>query len=185
MKKIFNLLIVLGVVLSLGACEFFDNLDKMPDPEVKYASTFPVSGEWYVRYDHSTYGEDPFGAGFVKVYITNTAADDGKQVWLSDYPGDPDDYTFWQYKVKIPVDVKNLSFGSQDTVINVADGYPIQVLIRNGKIIKDASKQPSGVMTDSIYFEVWFEDLAGSTGIQSDTLFVGGFRRTGFLEDEH
>ncbi len=64
------------------------------------------------------------------------------------------------------------------------DGYDIKVLVRNGKVIKDVSLRPSGTIADSIYFELWFEDLEGETGIAGDTLIVSGYRRTGFLEDE-
>ena len=46
------------------------------------------------------------------------------------------------------------------------------------------SARPSGAVADSIYFELWFEDLEFATGITSDTLLVSGYRRTGFLEDE-
>lgn len=52
-------------------------------------------------------------------------------------------------------------------------------------IFKDAKTDlPSGAKSDSIYFEIFFEDLEGATGIPSDRLIVSGYRRTGFLEDE-
>ena len=56
---------------------------------------------------------------------------------------------------------------------------------RNGRIFEDAITTAAGVVTDSIYFEIWFEDLEDATGFTSDTLFVSGYRRTGFTEDEH
>ncbi len=34
-------------------------------------------------------------------------------------------------------------------------------------------------------FNTNFEDLEDATGIASDKLIVSGFRKTGFLEDEH
>ena len=83
------------------------------------------------------------------------------------------------------MDIPSRSFGSADTLISYVDGYDIKVLVRNGRIIQDAVTTAAGVVTDSIYFEIWFEDLDGATGIVSDTLFVSGYRRTGFLEDEH
>jgi hypothetical protein len=185
MNKILGLFISVLFAVSMNSCQFFEDIDKIPEPEVKYASTYPVSGEYYVMYNHADYGEDPFGAGFTKVFITNTAADDGKEIWIGDYAASPDDYGFWQYKVKVPVNVTDLTFGNADAVVNNADGYPIQIKIMNGKIIKDASLLDSGVKSDSIYFEIWFEDLEDATGIADDKLLVSGFRRTGFIEDEH
>lgn len=148
------------------------------DVDIWDSSTKEFAGDWYVRYDHATYGEDPFGAGFNGLTTYNTAADDGKEIWLSD------DGHFWDYKVRIPVNQSDISFGSADKVMSIVDGYEIEVIIKNGKIIKEAALLPSGVMADSIYFEVWFEDLEGATGIANDVLYVGGYRKTGFSEDE-
>jgi hypothetical protein len=50
--------------------------------------------------------------------------------------------------------------------------------------MEKVSVRPSGAIADSIYFELWFEDLEDATGLASDTLIVSGYRRTGFLEDE-
>lgn len=160
---------ILGIAF-LSSCEFFHDVNKQDEPEIEYSSTFPISGEWYVQFDHETLGEDPNGAGLVPLFTYNTAADDGRNIWLSD------DGNFWDFKVKIECDVKSLSFGTADSVANVS--YDVNVLLQNGKIIKNASLQPSGVYMDSIYFEVAFGDEDGK-------FLVSGFRRSGFLEDEH
>lgn len=173
------------MLLGFVGCEALDDIDAYPDPVIETSSTYPVSGEYYVLYNHAEYGEDPFGAGFTKVFISNTAANDGKEIWIGDYAASADDYGFWQYKVKVPVNVTDLTFGNTEAVVNNAAGYPIQIKIMNGKIFKEASLMNSGVKADSIYFEVWFEDLEGATGIADDKLLVSGYRRTGFLEDEH
>ncbi len=146
--------------------------------EIWESSTGELDGNWYVSYDHSVYGKDPFGVGVTPVYTYNTAADNGQEIWLTD------EDNFWSYKVRIPADPENLTFGSTDAVTNAVDGYPIQVRVTNGKVIKDAVTMPSGVTADSIYFEIWFEDLEDATGIANDTLYVSGFRKTGFEEDE-
>lgn len=83
------------------------------------------------------------------------------------------------------MDLSSKTFGSTDTLVSYIEDYDIKVLVRNGRIIEDAVTTASGVVADSIYFEVWFEDLEGATGIADDKLFVSGYRRTGFLEDEH
>lgn len=171
MKKYILFITLLALIVS--AC------DLKEDYEVERSKVVDAAGQWFVMYNHPTYGEDPFGAGFTSLKTFNTAADDGKEIWLTD------EGNFWDFKVKIPVNLENMTFGSENEVTNAVDGYDIKVIIKNGKIIKNASVQPSGATTDSIYFEVWFEDLEGSTEIANDKLLVSGFRRTGFLEDEH
>ncbi|MCY1718932.1 hypothetical protein OU798_01175 [Prolixibacteraceae bacterium Z1-6] len=174
MKRYIYHILVIALVLLVTSC------DEKEDWEQINSSTMEVSGEYWVKYDHHVYGEDAFGVGYTKIIISNTAADNGTEIWLSD------EGNFWDYKVKIPTNVEDLTFGSDQVVTNIVDGYDIQVRVSNGKIIPDAvSNLASGVTADSIYFEVWFEDLEGSTGIENDTLFVSGFRKTGFLEDEH
>lgn len=149
------------------------------DPEVWDSKVLDLSGDWFVRYDHEEYGEDPFGKGFKPLMTFNTAKDDGTEIWITD------DGSFWDYKVKVNVNASNLTFGSDQALVNSVDGYEIGVKIMNGKIIKNAVTQPSGYVSDSIYFEIWFEDLEDQTGIANDKLLVGGFKRSGFTEDLH
>jgi hypothetical protein len=156
----------------------------MEEVDVWDSSVKDISGEWFVRYDHHVLGENYLGAGFTPLMTFNTADDNGTEIWITD------EGKYWNYKVKITVDPKTLTFGSDEEVINTASDskgnlYDIKLKIRNGKIIKDAVTQPSGYVSDSIYFEVWFEDLEDETEIVNDTLFVGGFRKSGFLEDMH
>lgn len=183
MKKYILSIIVLSVFI-FSSCEFLDDLDKIPDPEVEYSSTYPVSGEYYAEFAYEAYG-DLFEAGFVNINIYNTAADDGQEVWIYD------NGNYWDFKVKAKVNMDDLTFGSTDTLID--EQYGIKVVVRNGKIMQESSLQPSGVMSDSIYFEVWLEDIGpyinGAVGsniiADDDYLICSGFRRTGYLEDEH
>ena len=67
--------------------------------------------------------------------------------------------------------------GLQTGLQNLA--YDITVNIANGKILPGAATSSGGNVTDSIYFQIEFSDDPG-------TLYdVAGYRRTGFLEDEH
>lgn len=167
-----NILLLFIAMLFISAC------DRKEDYKQINSSTLEASGEYYVRYDHESFGEDPFGTGFTKILISNTAADNGVEVWLTD------EGHFWDYKVKIPVNLETMTFGSENIVMNEVDGYDIDVIVKNGKIIKDVVKLPSGVNADSIYFEIWFDDLEDATGIANDKLLVGGHRKSGYLEDE-
>lgn len=157
----------------------FAACDKKDDFENENSKTVDVAGDWFVQHNHHVYGSDPFGFGITNALTFNTSSDISDSIWLSD------EGHAWDYKVKVPCDVAKLTFGGADTAINSVSGYPIKVVVRNGKILKAASLQPSGTMADSIYYEIWFEDLDAETGIDHDTLIVSGFRRTGFVEDEH
>ncbi|HET6558170.1 MAG TPA: lipid-binding protein [Prolixibacteraceae bacterium] len=168
-----NLMIIALFAMVISSC------DLKEDYEVEKSKVVEAAGQWYVMYNHETFGEDPFGAGFTALKTFNTSDDNGQEIWLTD------EGNFWDYKVKIPVNLEAMTFGREDTVINEVADYNIKVIVRNGKIIKNASVQPSGATTDSIYFEIWFEDLEAATEIANDKLLVSGFRRTGFLEDEH
>lgn len=172
MNKIVFYTILTFFAVGLYSCDLKEEFENEESKVVL------MSGEWYVHYDHNVYGPDPFSVGYSQLLTFNTSADDGSQIWIDDQEN------FWAYKVKTLVDYPNLTFGETDTLINAVDGYDIKVLVRNGKIIEKASLRPSGTMADSIYFELWFEDLEDATAIASDTLFVSGFRRTGYLEDE-
>ncbi len=137
------------------------------EAEVWDSSAVDFAGEWWA--EHS---DDGHGYGMGEIMTFNTAADNGKEIWLTD------DATFWDYKVKCPIDQKNLTFSGKD-LINAVDGYDIKITITDGKILKKAARSKSGVVVDSIYYKIEFEDEPG-------TVFeVKGLRKTGFSEDAY
>lgn len=163
MKKAFIYLFVVGFLFTIGSCD--DDLD------IYNSSTNELDGNWYVQYYHADLGYP----AYTPLYTYNTAADNGQEIWITD------EANYWDYKVKIAANPKSLMFGSSSEVTSIIDGYEIGVIVNNGKIVKNAVKLPSGVMADSIYFEIWFEDGGVPT---SDVIVAGGFRKTGFEEDE-
>lgn len=174
MKRFIYYILAITAVMLVSSCDEKEDWDQIN------SSVMEVSGEYWVHYDHDEYGADPFGVGYTKIIISNTSADNGTEIWLSD------EGNFWDYKVKIPTNIENLTFGEDQEIISIVEDYDIAVKVTNGKIIHDAvTNLASGVTADSIYFEIWFEDLEDATGIADDKLIVSGFRKTGFLEDEH
>ena len=170
MKKIFVYTLVLGFLLSFSACQ--EEFEPGGTPVQEMAGTYTV------LYNHDSYGTDPFGAGYSQVYLYNTSSESTTEMWLSDLGN------FWEYKVKLPINLANLTFGSSDTLINAIEGYDIKVIVENGIIIPGAATPPSETPVDSIYFDIWFDDLGDATGIEGDRLRVSGFRYTGWPEDE-
>lgn len=168
MKKIIYSILSLTLMVSLFSCT--------EEAEVWDSSTKDFAGNWSVVYDHSSYGSDPWGQGHLPLRTFNTASDNGTEIWV-------EDADFWGFQVRIPVNADGVTFGSADTVYSIVEDYEIKVIVNNGRIVQDAVKLPSGVMADSIYLEVWLEDLYEDTGSTTDTLLVSGFRVSGFPED--
>jgi hypothetical protein len=160
MKKAYIYTIMFVFLAIFNACQ--------EDPEIWNSSTTNFDGNWYVMY--SIDGEPE--SDYTTLYTYNTAANDGSEIWLTD------EADFWDYKVAVPVNQENLTFGSSSALTSIVDGYTIEVTVNNGKIIKDAAELHSGAIVDSIYFEVEFGDKPGVI------YQAAGFRKTGFEDDE-
>ena len=169
------------VVIGLSSCKKLHEMNQQDEPEMKYSSTYPLSGEWWVTYYDDAALTNDIGGGYYPLYTYNTAANDGKEIWIWDMN------TFWAYRVKCPVNMTNKTFAGSQLVSTAiypttpAPGtlYDIWVNVTNGKVIEKGGKSTSGVVVDSIYVELEFEDDPGTI------YYAAGHRRTGFLEDEH
>lgn len=163
----------------ITVCLTFIFISCQEDIDPGAAANNDLSGEWFVHYDHNQLGSDPFDAGYTRLITSTTASQSATELIVYD------EGNFWDYRVKAIMDVSAKSFGGSDTLVSFIEDYDIKVLIRNGVILENSITTAAGVLTDSIYFEIWFEDLGDATGIVNDTLVVSGYRRTGFAEDEH
>jgi len=169
MKRIINTFIVVILVLGFYSCETMD------EPKMEYAPTYPISGEWFVKFEAETspgVWADVYNLGYVKILTYNTAYNTADTVWIDDLGNT------WSFKVKCPINVKEKTFGMKDSVLNSDPTYPIKVIITDGLVLVGKGKSISGVTTDSIYFKVGFEDDPGTV------YRISGHRRTGFIEDE-
>lgn len=167
-------------MMGFYSCRKLHDWNQPKGSEVEYSAIWPLAGEWYVLYqfdDGAGNIGDWYGVGYTTLYTYNTAAEETNKMWISD------DGNFWAYTVKANCNVEGRSFGSDDSLTSTADWggspYDIKVLIRNGKVIEGGGHSTSGVVCDSIYFEVEYEDDPGTI------YYCAGTRRTGFLEDEH
>lgn len=170
MKKV-KYLIFLMLAVGFFSCETMD------DPEMEYASTYPVSGEWYVRFEvqdptDNSWADVPGYGSYNKILTYNTASNSSDTIWIDDLNH------IWSFKIKCPIQLSARTFSTPDSVLNSDPDYPINVLIKNGSVHVGKGKSISGVTTDSIYFEIGFTDDPGTQ------YRLSGFRRTGFLEDE-
>lgn len=155
-------------ILILFACITFGfmSCDLGNDPTVGGTATQAVAGEWWVTF--SLGGEDL--TGYTLTTTSNTAANSTNEFLVTDNANQ------WDYKVKCPLNLDAKSFGGAD-LQNLS--YDIKVAITDGKILPGAATSSGGNVTDSIYFKIEFSDDPGTV------YEVAGYRRTGFLEDEH
>ena len=160
-----NILIISFFALIISSC------DLKEDYVVEKSKVVEAAGQWWVNYIDSTGVE----SGYILLKTFNTSADDGTELWITDEGG------FWDYKVKVPININELTF-SKTGLTNTS--YDSSVDILNGKVFLNGGKSTSGVVTDSISFDIIFSD-GGPDGDIPELYKVSGHRRTGFLEDEH
>lgn len=153
--------------------------------EIKQEGT-PVqdmAGEWFVQI---YLNDEIYDDSYYKISTYNTASFDADKMWV-------DAYSAWPFYAKATVDYSSLSFKESEPVVD--DYYKINypaygfaadtITITGGSIIKNASTPPSKTTTDSINIEfisTVFEELDIAAG---DRYSLRGYRRTGFIEDEH
>jgi len=158
MKK-YLIYITFLFVVAFSSCDIKEEYEQIN------SGVMEASGEWWIKFSKTGYE-----TGYLKVITFNTAADDGKEIWISDQGNWKD------IKFKCPVDVLSLTFaGTNLTNISATN----KVSIKNGKIAKNGGQSTSGVITDAISCEIGFSDEPGVV------YKAVGTRKTGFLEDEH
>jgi len=170
MKKtniIFTILIVL-LVVTVESCR--------KDPKVGGTAVQNLSGEWWVKIDN---GNDPtgdFGPDYYNFSTYNTASNTPDSMWVDD---DNNAKSFWDVKGKVHTNVANRTFSAAN--IDNQD-YTSTFTITNGKIIpKGAHASGTKDVVDSIYFEITFSD----DPVPGTLHKVGGYKRTGFAQDDH
>jgi hypothetical protein len=157
-----NKLLILFAFLAVGlmSCDLGD------DPDVGGTATQAVAGEWYTTFNVS--GDS--GGDYYLITTSNTAANSVNEFLIHDGA-----HT-WDYRVKCPLNLDAKTFGGAG-LQNLA--YDITVNITNGQILPGVATTTGGNVTDSIYFQIEFSDDPGVI------YEAAGYRRTGFLEDEH
>lgn len=166
MKKILKYILVVSFITTLFSCspnEEYEDYTIVKSPVVE------MSGDWYVQ---TFIGED-LVQDYVLITTSNTGADDGTEIQIYDQQN------IWWFKAKTPINLSSLTFSGNDLPSNV-DGYEITVNITNGVIVKEGTTAPAtGTTSNSIAFDIEFSDDPGTI------YHIAGYKRTGFLEDEH
>jgi len=167
MKNILKLFLLLfifgGLVLS---CDRTGDGDVSDDQGG--TSTQEMAGDWFVT---TSVGGTQV-ADYARITTYNTSANNGQEMWIDD------NHNIWDFKVKTPINYEAKTFSGSGLHSSV-DGYDVNVTITNGKIIKGGATTTGGNKSDAIEFDAEFSDDPG-------TIYrISGYKRTGFVEDEH
>lgn len=158
----------LGYLAILISGLFLSSCDLGSEPTIEGTKLKAMCGEWWISI--LVDGED-IGAGYHLVTTSNTADNNETDLIL-------DDHETWPAKVVTKVNLPAMSFDAASNLSNAYDA-DIKVSIVEGRILKGAATTPGGNKTDSLYVKFEFSD---DPGVQYE---YAGYRRTGFLEDEH
>jgi hypothetical protein len=134
-----------------------------------------MCGEWNVTID---------GSGTAKIYTSNNVDNAPNKIIITDK------LSYYWFTFEANVNTTTRTF-AVDTAVNKEYYnaawnpsnarnllYDIKIIIRDGKVTKEAITLPSGVKADMIEFSIGFED-------DGYTLHeIVGYRRSGYLEDE-
>jgi hypothetical protein len=167
MKYIKYSLILL--VFGLVSC------DLGSEPDIEGTKLQAMCGEWWVQvYDAAGKDQD---LGYHLLTTANTA-DNNDTDLITDDHGLLTPYDYPPIKVISKVNLGGLLFNNTPDLPNLNAGESA-VSILEGKIIKGVATTPGGNKTDSIYVKFEFKTVPGEQYV------YGGYRRTGFREDEH
>jgi len=164
MKHIFKYFLGF-LVLGFVSC-------KKDQPEVEYSPIFPISGEWHTH----VFNEDgsSASASLFALSTYNTSDNLADVAWFKlSTAAQP-----FGVLAKVKVDVANKTFVAgeyKNTLAVPASSTAITLL--EGKIMLNASPQPSKAVADSIYVKY-------KTAVNGKTYIVKGHRRTQWPEDQ-
>lgn len=144
------------------------------EPAIEGTKLQAMCGEWYIGVFAN--GEDIGNGGRFLITTSNTAANNETDLIINDHELlTPDaDPVAVVAKVNLPA----MTFDKADKLPNMEAGKAA-ISIIEGKILKGAATSTGGNKTDSIYVKFTFENDPATEWIYA------GYRRTGFLEDEH
>ncbi|MDD7886425.1 lipid-binding protein [Flavivirga sp. 57AJ16] len=165
MKNHLKYILILTLAFSLfNSCEE----DGYEDFTVEKTGVIELSGDWYVE----TFLEGNKIIDY-EVITTSNTANDNSAIQIFDHEH------IWTFNVAVPANSQNLTFEGSGLASDV-DGYEITVDITNGKVEKNATvTSGTNLPADLISFDAEFSDDPGNV------YHIEGYKRSGYLEDEH
>lgn len=175
MKKYFKYILLFVLAIGQISC----NEDSYEDVNLPSAAVSEMSGDWYVQ----VFVDDVLEEDYFLITTSNTP-DSETEIQINDHKN------FWWMNVAVPVDLSTLTFSGNDLLSSVEDDdvstediyetYDVNVTITNGTIVKGGTVTTgTGNEADLISFDIEFADDPGTI------YHFEGYKRSGFLEDEH
>ncbi|WNH13405.1 lipid-binding protein [Thalassobellus suaedae] len=173
--KKYIVLVLIGII-AFTSCETEEGYE---DYTVENTNLSDMSGDWYVE----VFVDDDLVSDYIRITTSNSASSENS---LQIY----DHFNFWWMNVAVPADLSSLTFSGTDLLSSVEDDdtdttdvfetYDVNVNVSNGSVIKDGTvTSGTGNVADLISFDVEFADDPGTI------YHFEGYKRSGFLEDEH
>lgn len=163
-------------ITAFTSCEIEEGYE---DYTVEKTNVSDMSGDWYVK----VFKDGELDSDYIRITTSNSASDENSlQIF--------DHFNYWYMNFAVPVDISALTFSGTDLLSSVEDDdtdttdvfetYDVNVTVTNGFVIKDGTVT-SGTenVADLISFDIEFADDAGTI------YHFEGYKRSGFLEDEH
>ena len=172
MKKTIKFSDIILSAMILFATSFL-SCDATNDLEPGGTAVQEMAGDWFVQLladDGTGNLVDIYSIGYFRISTYNTSENISSELFV-------DDHGLWPMKSIVNVDIGSKTF-SGNALSNEYD-ETITSDIANGFILSDAATTTGGNVSDSIYYKVEFSDDPGTE------YFITGYKRTGFLEDEH
>lgn len=108
------------------------------------------------------------------IYTFNKADNSTTQMWIDDQQ------TYWAFKFLVDIDYNARTFRADSRDYDAAGSG--QAVVTNGKILEGAGKNLHGAPTDSIAFEISFNDDTYPEKYGFDHYLVTGTKHSGFTE---
>ena len=108
------------------------------------------------------------------IYTFNRADNGTAQMWLDDQK------TYWNFKFLVDINYDAKTFAASERDYDAAGSG--QAVVTNGKILLGAAKNLHGAPTDSIAFEISFNDDEYPEKYGFDHYLVAGTKHSGFTE---
>lgn len=170
MKKYISMMaMALMLAMSFTAC------DVETDEKPGGTNIEKMCGYWDVMwYAVDANGEilDEWTEG--TIYTYNKADNSTTQMWLDDKG------TYWNFQFLVDIDYNAKTFRADSRDYDAAGSG--QAVVTNGKILEGAGKNLHGAPTDSIAFEVSFNDDSYPEKYGFDHYLVTGIKHSGFTE---
>ncbi len=164
MKKTFKYIALVLFAAAFSSCDE----EGYEDFTIEKTDVKELSGDWYVQ----TFVDGDMVIDYTLLTTSNTA-NDKSALKIFDHE------EIWEFNAPIPANIEALTFEGENIDSKVGD-YEITVTVTNGKVEKNATfTSDTNLAADFISFDIEFSDDPGTI------YHIEGFKRSGFLEDEH